>query len=288
MEERRQYWRRCSFGFGDIHEFPNWLSEDFAMEDEEIFTVLDPRFNTITLPLQDVFSFWRDVNYVSLIAKDRDELFRMLPGTDNYHNLFLLRTHDSFYYIASSLFNILHPNAPPAPPPAPPIATPFSHPDMSAGSPTSTFVTAIEPSSSSTTTPTGLASLQPEPRVVTRTRRRTTDMPARCATANSKRHSHVESTSFKSSSRVQKKRPHEDNNESLRRSIRLQQALATQMRGDTGSSSSSPQRVAAAATTATATATAPGHKRKWDREEKEEDDQKRPRPPTTAAPNNHG
>lgn len=55
-----------------------WDHCKFGMNEQDVFTVLAPQFNSTTMALLDNDAFCRNVAYLSNIARDRDELFSLL------------------------------------------------------------------------------------------------------------------------------------------------------------------------------------------------------------------
>ena len=73
-----EYFESFNEGYFRQHPHHDWPAWKFDMDEQEVFTTLASRFNTTTMPLMDRDAFCRDVAYLSTIAQDRDELFRLL------------------------------------------------------------------------------------------------------------------------------------------------------------------------------------------------------------------
>ncbi|KAH8744714.1 hypothetical protein F5883DRAFT_377860, partial [Diaporthe sp. PMI_573] len=80
-----------------------WPAWKFGMRQEELFTTLAKRCNSMTLPVLDVDAFNRDVCELSATAQDRDDLFHLLDERRDLRQKELLELWQlSFTQIAAS------------------------------------------------------------------------------------------------------------------------------------------------------------------------------------------
>ncbi|KAI1129033.1 hypothetical protein F5Y10DRAFT_291429 [Nemania abortiva] len=55
-----------------------WPAWKFGMRQDELFTTIAQQFNSITIPMLDLEAFNRDVCELSVAARDKDDLFKLL------------------------------------------------------------------------------------------------------------------------------------------------------------------------------------------------------------------
>ncbi|KAI0097432.1 hypothetical protein GGR51DRAFT_540985 [Nemania sp. FL0031] len=55
-----------------------WPAWKFGMRQEELFTTIAKQFNSITIPMLDLEAFNRDVCEMSVLARDKDDFFKLL------------------------------------------------------------------------------------------------------------------------------------------------------------------------------------------------------------------